>query len=172
MIRLIYIHMKQVKPVLRWAMTAMAAICLHGAMPLLPNAVLPSAAADSDPIYTSWLNNLAVAGWDVVSFHDGKPVKGDKAHFFDYKGASWHFSSQENRNRFISNPAQYEPEYGGYCAWAIASSKLAKGDPEYWTLRDDKLYLNFNKRVRKMWERDVERYIQTANENWPDILDK
>ncbi len=153
-------------------MTALAAFLIHGSAVLLPSAFVPDAAAASDPIYTSWLNNRAVDGWDVVSFHEGTPVKGDKAHFFDYKGASWQFSSQENRNKFISNPAKYEPQYGGYCAWALASNKLAKGDPEYWTLRDGKLYLNFNQRVQDMWLKDVDGYIKTGDENWPDILDE
>ena len=30
------------------------------------------------PIYTSWQNNIAVGGYDPVSFFSGVPVEGDK----------------------------------------------------------------------------------------------
>ena len=127
--------------------------------------------ADEPPIYTSWRNNNAVGGYDAVSYFTGNPVKGDAKYFFQYKGATWFFSSQYNRNLFISEPTKYAPQYGGYCAWAVAMGKTAKGDPRHFSIVGDKLYLNFNGRIKKRWESAAEDFILAADANWPDVLD-
>lgn len=128
------------------------------------------AQAGEPPIYTSWRNNHAVGGYDAVSYFTGKPVKGDPKYFFEYKGAIWFFSTQRNRNVFISEPLKYEPQYGGYCAWAAAMGKTAKGDPRHFSLREGKLYLNFNKRIKARWETDPDGFIAAADAKWPGLL--
>jgi len=55
-----------------------------------PLAAMPALAADS--IYTSWQNNLAVGGYDTVSFFSGKPQLGKKIYSTDYAGVRWRFS--------------------------------------------------------------------------------
>lgn len=133
--------------------------------------VTPLAAAQSDPIYTSWNSNKAVVGYDVTSFFDGRPVKGEKTLAYEYKGAEWFFSSQENLDKFKDDPDAYVPQYGGYCAWALANNKLAKGSPKHWNVKDGKLYLNFNSRVKQKWLEDQTNLIAKADANWPSVLD-
>lgn len=128
------------------------------------------AAANSDPIYTSWRDNVAVGGYDVVSFYSGKPLKGDKTYLFSHLGVDWRFSSQANLDLFRTNPSAFIPQYGGYCAWAAAHGKLAKGSPKHWHVRDGKLYLNFNSRIQERWDRDIPGFIRQADQNWPDLL--
>jgi YHS domain-containing protein len=134
----------------------------------------PSAAAFAkDPVYTRRFNNNAVEGYDVVAyFTAGEPVKGDNQFSYDYNGAKWRFSSAENRDAFIADPAKYAPQYGGYCAWAVSQGYTARGNPNNWTIVDDKLYLNYNDRVQQGWLQDVPGFIALANENWPDVLKK
>lgn len=127
--------------------------------------------ADEDPIYTSWQNNLAIEGYDVVSFYSGVPLEGNEDLAYEFKGADWWFSTQANLDLFRTNPNAFVPQYGGYCAWAVAKDKLAKGDPEYWYVEDGKLYLNFNKRIKKKWSRDIPGFIKKADANWPMILE-
>ena len=43
-------------------------------------------------------------------------------------------------------------------------------DPAAWTIVDGKLYLNFSKRIRKKWARDIPGNIGKADRNWPGIL--
>ncbi len=126
--------------------------------------------ADSPAIYTSWKNNLAVSGYDPVSFFSGKPNQGKAKYSYDYQGAEWRFSTRGNLELFKTNPDAFLPQYGGYCAWAIAKGKLAKGSPKHWTVEDGKLYINFNARIKRRWEKDVSGFIEQADLEWPDIL--
>lgn len=130
------------------------------------------ASAAKDPIYTSFLNNKAVGGYDVVSYFEGdmKPVKGLKKFKTEYKGADWFFSSQQNQDAFIENPEKFQPQYGGYCAYAVALGDTVKGDPLQYHISDDKLYLNINAETKKIWLGEKESYIQKADDQWPDIL--
>jgi len=82
------------------------------------------AAAEKAPVYTSWRDNIALSGYDAVSFFSGKPQEGQSKYSTDYKGAKWYFQTQANRDLFRANPTAFEPQYGGYCAWAVAKGKL------------------------------------------------
>ncbi|MFV0574619.1 MAG: YHS domain-containing (seleno)protein [Vibrio sp.] len=132
------------------------------------------ALAKSDPIYTGTFSNKAVDGYDTVAyFTEGKPVEGKKEFTTSYKGADWLFASQEHLDMFKADPEKYAPQYGGYCAWAVAAkNELYSGDPERWAVYNDKLYLNYDKSVQDMWVKDKDGFIATANKNWPAILDK
>jgi len=127
-------------------------------------------AADA-PIYTSWRNNIAVGGYDAVSFFKGKPQEGKTEFSATHKGAEWHFQTEANRDLFLANPDAFAPAYGGYCAWAIANGKLAKGSPKHWHVADGKLYLNFNARIKDRWLADKADFIETANKRWPEIFE-
>jgi len=134
---------------------------------------MPAAAFAQKPeIYTSWRNSLAVEGYDVVSFHAGKPLKGRTEFQTQYKKATWRFDTQGNLDLFLMNPEAFVPQYGGYCAWAVAKDKLAPGKPEHWHVEDGKLYLNYSTRVKKRWDALRGEFIEQADENWPDLLDE
>jgi hypothetical protein len=127
--------------------------------------------AKSDEVYTSVRNNFGAGSFDVVSFHLGTPLKGDMKITADWNGAQWRFVSEANRDLFLSDPEKYAPAYGGYCAWAMAMNKLAKGSPKHWSVVDGVLYLNFNKKIKKKWLVDTQGFIEKANANWPEILE-
>ena len=131
----------------------------------------PAAAAKSE-IYTGFLSDLAVGGYDPVAyFTQGAPVKGSKDHALEWKGATWQFSSAETLAKFEADPEAYAPQYGGYCAWAVSQGYTAKGDPQYWAVRDGKLYLNYDGSVQQTWLTNPDGFIQQANANWPSVLD-
>ena len=131
-----------------------------------------SSAFAGDEIYTGRFSSTAVSGYDTVAFFtESKPVKGDKQYAYDYKGATWRFSSQQNLEMFKKDPDRYAPQYGGHCAWAVGEkASRAPGDPKYWKIVDDKLYLNYNKAVQERWLKDVPGFIEAANANWPKLL--
>lgn len=118
----------------------------------------------------------AVGGYDTVAYHalspDAAPVQGVEAYSATYKGQSWLFRSQENHDAFNDDPDRYRPQYGGYCAWALARNKLAKGDPAVWHIEDGKLYLNVSTRYKREWLEHIDRDIARADANWPGILDR
>lgn len=131
---------------------------------------LPHRAMASEPaIYAN--DGIAVDGSDVVAyFTEGAPVAGDAAITHDYMGATWRFSTEENRAAFAADPEAYAPQYGGYCAYAVSQGYTASTIPEAWAIVDDKLYLNFNRRIQRRWERDPAGFIAAADANWPGVL--
>jgi len=125
-----------------------------------------------DPVYTARFSNLAVDGYDPVAyFTEGEPVKGAKEFTYEYLGADWRFSSQENLDAFIADPTAYAPQYGGYCAWAIAQGYLARGNPKNWTIYEGRLFLNYNDKIQARWLADIPGFVAKADENWPDVLE-
>ena len=135
-----------------------------------PAAVLvPSAQAES-PVYTGLFSNIALQGYDPVAyFTEGKPVKGSGEFTADYMGATFQFASAENRDAFLADPVMYAPQYGGYCAWAMADGKYAKGDANHWKIVDGKLYLNYNTSIQKKWNADIPGFIEKADTHWHEL---
>jgi YHS domain-containing protein len=78
----------------------------------------------------------------VAHFTQGKPVKGLDSLNTEWLGASWKFSSQGHLDLFKASPEKYAPQYGGYCACGVTRGYLVKVEPEQFTARDGKLYLN------------------------------
>ncbi|ASG00764.1 MULTISPECIES: YHS domain-containing (seleno)protein [Vibrio] len=125
-----------------------------------------------DEIYTSFLSNKALSGYDTVAyFTEGEPVKGSSDFSTLYKNAQWYFSSKENLELFLNNPNQYAPQYGGYCAWAVSEKNdFAPGDPNQWAIVDGKLYLNYDKKIKTLWDANQAVHIQQADKNWPNLI--
>jgi YHS domain-containing protein len=118
---------------------------------------------------SSW-TGTAIEGYDPVAyFEEGKPVEGDSDYTHDWMGATWYFATAANRDLFAADPEKYAPQYGGYCAWAVANGYTAKIDPQAWAVVDDKLYLNYSLDVQKQWQQDVPGNISKADGNWPGI---
>ena len=127
-----------------------------------------------DNIYTGYFGNTALSGYDAVSyFEKGKAEKGSKKFILEHAGVNWQFSSEAHLNLFKLSPEKYMPQYGGFCAWAVAEKKTrASGDPEYWKIVDDKLYLNYDKKVQMNWLTDIDGYIKQGDINWPKMLEE
>lgn len=115
----------------------------------------------------------AVAGYDAVAYYtEKKAVEGKDAFMTRWKDATWRFASKENLEAFVAAPEKYAPQFGGYCAFAIAQNELAPGNPRVWKIVDGKLYLNLNAKTHGQWEREQSALIKTANANWPAVLAK
>lgn len=131
-----------------------------------------NALADKDPVYTGLLSNTGAGGYDAVSyFTAGEPIRGSTKYTTEYMGATWRFSTAENLAIFDETPERYAPAYGGYCAWAVSQGYLAKGDPQHWAIRDERLFLNYDESVQNRWLKDTEAFIRQADANWPKVLE-
>jgi len=116
---------------------------------------------------------VAIKGYDPVAFFTDKmPIKGIPEYEYKWRGARWRFASTAHREEFLRDPEKYAPEYGGYCAYAVSQGKTADIDPEAWTVFEGKLYLNLNKDVQGLWEKNMREYIRKADENWTRLLGK
>ena len=134
--------------------------------------VSSSAFAAKDPIYTGLFSSVAVSGYDTVAyFTEGKSVEGSDDFEYEWQDTTWRFSSAENLELFKAEPDKYAPQFGGYCAYAVAHNKTASTDPTKFHIKDGKLYLNYNGKIQKKWLANRDALIVDANKNWPDVLD-
>jgi len=130
-----------------------------------------NALAGKPKVYMNSSAGVAINGYDPVAyFTQSKPVAGNKAYSSSWNGATWYFSSAENKLKFDGAPEKFAPQYGGYCAYAVSYGSTASTVPEAWTIVDGKLYLNNSLGVRKRWSTDKKGYISKADKNWPKVL--
>jgi YHS domain-containing protein len=123
----------------------------------------------TDPVYATSAG--AIDGYDPVAyFTEAKATKGKADLSHDWNGATWHFASAENLAAFQKEPERYAPQFGGYCAYAVATRYTAKSDPQAWHIESGKLYLNFNADVRETWLKDKAAFIQSGAANWPAVI--
>lgn len=117
---------------------------------------------------------IAIQGYDPVAyFSANKAIKGSKDLTIAYQGATYYFSSVENKETFKKNPAKYEPQYGGWCAYAMGhDGSKVEIDPETFKIIDNKLYLYYNKyfnNTLKSWNKDETNLKSKADINWQKI---
>ncbi|MBL8770232.1 MAG: hypothetical protein JNK30_02525 [Phenylobacterium sp.] len=147
-------------------LTALAAAALIA----LAGAGAPTLAAAAPEVYLPAFSKVAIGGYDPLSYFEGAPRKGDPKLVATFKGAEYRFASAANLARFRTNPAAYVPQYGGYCAWAVAGGYTAKSDPLAWKVVGGKLYLNYDQKVQQRWAKDIPGNIAKADRNWPEVL--
>lgn len=115
-------------------------------------------------------NGVAIQGYDPVAyFESNKAIQGKSDINTEYKKALYFFSTAKNKATFLKNPEKYVPQYGGYCAYGVSENHTSPTDPQAFTIVDDKLYLNYNLKVKEMWSKDREERIAKANENWKKL---
>lgn len=116
-------------------------------------------------------------GFDVVSYFENKTEEGNNDYTTTFDGAKFKFVSQAHLDTFKVNPKYYIPQYGGYCAYAVAEKgKKVSVDPETFEIRDGKLYLFYNSwgtNTLELWlETDINNSIKKANQSWEAIGEK
>ena len=119
----------------------------------------------------------AANGYDVVAYFDGMALEGIKEHSTKYKEINYKFSSEKNLRTFLANPEKYIPQYGGYCAYAVAiSGKKVNINPKTYEIRDGKLYLFYNAgktNTLELWVNESPEELQDkADQNWKKIVNK
>lgn len=88
---------------------------------------------------------VALQGYDPVSYLDGDPTKGSEEFSVQHGGVTYHFSNLSNLEAFKKDPEKYEPQYGGWCAYAMGvDGSKVKVDPETYKILDGELYLFYN----------------------------
>lgn len=118
-------------------------------------------------------DGLANQGYDVVAYHtETKPVKGDVRFTEWFHGAKYLFSSKENQELFRSNPKQYLPQYGGFCAYAMSLGKIRPVDPEIFSIEDGRLMLQHTREAYDLFYKDVKGSIKKADTAWPGVEQK
>jgi len=118
-------------------------------------------------------NGVAIHGYDPVAyFTENKPVEGSKEFSYQWQGTEWHFKNKANADLFKSNPEKYAPQFGGYCAYGVSEDHKSSTEPDAFTVVNDKLYLNYNKKVKELWSQDRDGRIKKAEMNWPGLKNR
>jgi YHS domain-containing protein len=152
--------------------SVLGALGLVAFLPLVFPLALP-AAAKEPAVFTGLIEGTGAGGYDVVAyFTENAAVAGDAAISVQHDGVSYRFASTANRDAFQADPARYLPEFGGYCAYAVANGYTAKIDPEAFSVVDGRLFLNYSKSVRRQWQANQAQFIVDGDANWPKVLDK
>lgn len=115
------------------------------------------------------VSEVGAGGYDLVSYHEGEPMRGSGFHQSTYDGVTYLFSSEKNQKKFEKDPQMFLPEYGGYCAMGVAMGKKLPGDPTVWKIRNGELYFNVNEDIQQKWKKDIDKNITTANKKWQDM---
>jgi len=116
-------------------------------------------------------NNNGAAGYDLVAYFDAMALKGSAKFTLKHEGISYRFVSESNLNEFKLNPLKYLPQYGGWCAYAMASKgEKVKVNPKTFEIRKGKLYLFYDAYFDNTFEDWIkegpEQLVMKADENW------
>lgn len=122
-------------------------------------------------------NGVAIGGYDVVSYFSEGAVKGVESYAVKHNDATYFFSTKANMEAFQESPAQYLPQYDGYCAWGVAAQESKFPiNPETFDIIDGKLYLFFNGPFKgdtfnslNPWNAETTKLIEAADENWGKV---
>lgn len=120
-------------------------------------------------------NKVAIQGYDPVAyFTQKKAVKGKSNLISTHEGVTYYFSSQANKETFAKSPSTYEPQYGGWCSYAMgATGEKVEVDPETYKIVDGKLNLYYNayfNNTLKSWNKDEINLKKKADINWKKII--
>lgn len=116
--------------------------------------------------------SVSLKGYDPVSyFPEGGSVPqiGRQEFALDYKGVTYLFTSQSSQDQFLTAPQKYEPTYGGWCAYAMASGSRVDIQPELFTVHGNRLHLFVAARAKRNFDRAIEDHEKRADQFWKQI---
>lgn len=129
--------------------------------------------AQNKPLLNLDQAGVALQGYDPVAFFtDHKPAKGKPEFPVRHGSAIYYFASKEHRDLFKSDPAKYEPAFGGYCAFGLSRGRLVAIDVDAFQIVDGRLLLQYSKGVRDDFNRDTKGNLAKADANWPALVEK
>ena len=138
---------------------------------MLPLGASTAARAQKAAVYTE-IPGVGAGGYDLVAYQtEGAARAGSPTIVERHEGIVYRFATEDNRRLFAADPARYLPEFGGYCAWAVANGYTAHGDPNAWSVVDGRLFLNYSRAIRSRWQRDTAANISKGQANWPRVLE-
>jgi len=130
----------------------------------------PARASTTERVIVNRYTGLAIEGFDPVAyFVDARPVIGREAFEASEAGAIWRFRNEGNRASFVAHPDIYGPQFGGYDPTDLARGVTFAGNPRFWLISGQRLYLFGREESRDAFAADPERFVREANQRWPQL---
>jgi hypothetical protein len=127
-------------------------------------------AGTAAPVVVNRFSGLAISGFDPVAyFTDGRPRQGDPDMELMQGGVVWRFCNEGNRAFFAANPEVYGPQFGGYDPVDVARGVAFPGNPLFWLISDNRLYLFGREQTRDAFAAAPATVLQDARKRWNQV---
>jgi hypothetical protein len=127
-------------------------------------------AATTEQVVVNRYSGLAIEGYDPVAyFTDAVAELGLRDFEASEAGTVWRFRNEGNRASFVAHPEIYGPQFGGYDPTDLARGVTVAGNPRFWLLAGERLYLFGREENRDAFAADPARLLREANARWPKL---
>jgi hypothetical protein len=127
-------------------------------------------AATTERVVVNRFTGLAIEGYDPVGyFVDARPEVGLQDFEASQAGAVWRFRNEGNRASFVAHPEIYGPQFGGYDPVDLARGVTVAGNPRFWSIAGQRLYLFSREDNRDSFAAHPARVLREANARWPQL---
>jgi hypothetical protein len=127
-------------------------------------------ATTTERVVVNRFSGLAISGYDPVAyFTDARPLLGQPNLELMQAGAVWRFNNEGNRAFFYAHPEIYGPQFGGYDPVDVARGVAYAGNPQFWLIRDNRLYLFGRAESRDAFAAAPGTFLQDARKRWDDV---
>jgi hypothetical protein len=127
-------------------------------------------AATTERVVVNRYSGLAIEGFDPVAyFADARPVLGLPDLEASQAGAVWRFRNASNRDAFVAHPDIYGPQFGGYDPIDLARGVTFAGNPRFWLVSGQRLYLFGREQSRDAFAADSGAVLREAHQRWPEL---
>jgi hypothetical protein len=127
-------------------------------------------AATTERVIVNRYTGLAIEGFDPVAyFVDARPRIGLPDFEASQAGVVWRFRNEGNRASFVAHPDIYGPQFGGYDPIDVARGVTYAGNPRFWLISEQRLYLFGREESRDAFAADPKRFLMDASARWPAI---
>lgn len=128
-------------------------------------------AATTQRIVVNRYSGLAIEGFDPVAyFTDSRAIRGLPDFEAAEAGTVWRFHNASNRDAFAAHPEIYGPQFGGYDPIEIARGIAYAGNPNFFVVTGQRLYLFAREDSRNAFAADPARFLKDAKARWPSLL--
>jgi hypothetical protein len=128
-------------------------------------------ASTTERVVVNRFSGIAIEGFDPVAyFVQGRAVRGLEDFEAGEGGAVWRFRNEGNRAFFVAHPEIYGPQFGGYDPIDVARGVTFAGNPRFWVIAGERLYLFGLESNRDAFAANPDRFVKQANARWPGLL--
>jgi YHS domain-containing protein len=130
-------------------------------------------AATTERIVVNRFTGVAIEGFDPVAyFVDGTAAQGTAEFEANLWGAVWRFRNEGNRASFLAHPEVYGPQFGGYDPADIARGVTIAGNPRFFVIAAQRLYLFSREANRDAFAANPERFLYEVGKRWPALREQ